>query len=195
MAVCNRVIHTDEGTPDRRIGLAAGIIGGVVGLYALRIYWQEIAPLLFPPDAHPDSPYLNPADPVALVGQQYQEGESSTEAVGRVAYELLSGQVVTSAAERSALADKVLLAWTVTSGAAYGATRTTTHIRDFASGVFYGIRLWLGDTWISALLGFRPAPAAFTPRQHLWRLSAIWVYSFTTTAITRIVYRLLGGPA
>lgn len=78
-------------------------------------------------------------------------------------------------------------------GAIYGATRTTTRTTDIAGGFFYGIRLWLGDTLMSALLGFRPPPAAFTREQHLWRLSAIWVYSFTTTAVTRIVYRILGG--
>ena len=34
--------------PDRRIGLVAGLIGGLVGMAALRVYMRELEPHLLP---------------------------------------------------------------------------------------------------------------------------------------------------
>jgi hypothetical protein len=70
--------------------------------------------------------------------------------------------------------------------------REPLHARVISrGGFFYGIRLWLGETIVAALLGFRPGPTRFSVEQHVGLLTVYWVYTFTTTAVTRLLYRLL----
>ncbi len=184
----------DEGTPDRRIGLVAGIAGGIVGYFAMRAYCDEIAPMLFPLDANPDKAIIHAEHTMSPIGKQQQYGETPWEAMGRMTYQMMTGDMPDTPDMRSELGETAQLLSAIGAGAVYGGTRTTTRTRDFAGGFFYGIRLWLGETIGLALMGLRADPRAYKRSQHLWRLSAVWVYSFTTTAITRVLYRLLGGP-
>ncbi|NWG17231.1 MAG: hypothetical protein HXY41_11400 [Chloroflexi bacterium] len=183
-------IFPDEGRPVRWKGALAGVIGGLAGAYALRLYWRQIAPAVFPPEANPAHPDINPARSIALAGRVYQMGESAPAALGRVGYERLAGETP-DADMRRRLDDAVPVLLGVVMGITYGGTRTTTRARDLAGGFFYGLRLWLGDTIGVALAGLRPGPAAYSRPQHLWRLIGFWVYSFTTTAVTRLLYRLI----
>jgi hypothetical protein len=172
-------------------GLTVGLVGGLAGVYAMRYYWQYIAPELFPDRADwAVNPPLDAEAAITLVGQQYEEGETSAEALGRRTYEILVGKAPKTKEVRGVLGDLTHLGVGLLAGGLYGGTRTRTYPRDVAGGFFYGIRLWLGDMVLPALMGLRAEPTAFSFRQHLWRLSGIWVYSFVTTAVTRILYWL-----
>ncbi len=183
-----------EGVPDRRIGLIVGIVGGLVGVYAMRRYTQTILPRLFP-DA--DEPALvkgdDPLEKRALLGQHYQEGENVYLTSGRVAYTLFNQQAPQSAETRHLLGDLAQWGFGVLAGVAYGATRTSTLPRDIAGGFFYGIRLWLSDELLAPLLGLRAGPTRFNINQHFALLTVYWVYSFVTANVTRILYRIVAG--
>ncbi len=176
---------------DRRKGLLVGLIGGAVGVVALKVYWEYEAQIL-PPDFDPPLP-----DEVKLLpdlkpafGKLYRRGESPTAAAGRVIYEQVTHEEP-DAATRRQLDDAALLAWGMTAGALYGATRTTTRWRDIAGGFFYGLRLFAGDTIGMALLGLRPDPKQVSAREHVSWLLGHWVFSFAATSVTRVLYRLL----
>jgi len=185
-----KLVFPDEGHPDRFKAALVGIIGGLAGAYALRCYWNTIAPTIFPPEANPANHDVNPAHSISLVGKQYQFNESAPAALGRVVYRQIAGKAPDDMArERLEAVMPILLG--VFAGILYGGTRTTTRARDIAGGFFFGIRIWFNDTIGSALLGLRPGPGAYSREQHVWRMIGFWVYSFTTTAITRVVYRLV----
>lgn len=182
----------DEGVPDRRKGLVMGIVGGLVGALVMHRYTRHALPRLFP-DADAPAYITDQPDPLekrAPFGQLYEEGESAYQAQGRLAYELTTGKTVRTEAARVRLGDYAQLALGLLAGISYGATRTSTLPRDIAGGFFYGIRLWLADELLMPLLGFRAGPTRFTRRQHFALLTTYWAYSFVTTNVTRILYRL-----
>jgi hypothetical protein len=162
-------------------------VGGLVGAIAMRYYERSIAPQIFPGVTDPPE-NAEIAPPLA---KQYRNGETASAAWGRILFKFLMGHEPVFGETKTQLGTFVQLAYGMAMGAAYGGTRTTTRWRDLASGFFYGIRLWLGETLGLSLFGLRADPRSFSPRQHLWRLSRQWVYSFTTTAVTRILYRLV----
>lgn len=184
---------SDSGIPDRRKGFIVGIVGGLIGVYAMRRYTRDLLPILFPYASAPaqsdaDSDPLEARSPV---GQLYQPGETAFEAAGRVAYTLLANRQPQARETRNLLGTLAQWLFGLSAGFAYGATRTTTRPRDIAGGFFYGIRLWLSDEIAAPLLGLRAGPTRFTPQQHFALLTTYWVYSFVTVNVTRVLYRLL----
>ena len=181
----------DEGVPDRRKGLLMGIVGGLVGTYAMRRYSYDLLPKLFPGAAAPaqKSVKSDPLEQRAPFGQLYHAGETAHGAAGRLAYRLVKGEPPTLPM-RQRLAELALWCFGLFAGVAYGATRTSTLPRDIAGGFFYGIRLWFSDELLMPLLGLRPGPTRYTRRQHFALLTAYWVYSFVTANTTRLLYRL-----
>jgi hypothetical protein len=68
-----------------------GLVGSVAGLVAMRLYWQKIAPLV--KEHFGDEPLASDQlNDISLVGKQYEQGESSTEALGRLAYTKVVGE-------------------------------------------------------------------------------------------------------
>ncbi|MEP7291001.1 MAG: hypothetical protein ABI835_04420 [Chloroflexota bacterium] len=182
----------NEGVPDRRKGLVIGIVGGLVGAYAMRRYVRDLLPNWFP-DASDPAQITDQPDPLerrAPFGQLYIPGENTYQAIGRVTYELTAHHPPPTLAQRQQLGDWAQWGMGLFAGIAYGATRTSTLPRDIAGGFFYGIRLWLGDEILLPLLGLRAGPTRFTKRQHFALLTSYWVYSFVTANLTRVLYRL-----
>ena len=181
-------------TPNRWKGLSVGIVGGLAGAIARHYYEHQIVPRYFPPLAPPANPDSDKPDPVearAYFAPQYRADETATQTAARLGYKFLNDSEPREV-ETMALAVTVTeVAQGIAAGAIYGGTRTTTRARDIAGGFFYGIRLWLGETIVAALLGFRPGPTRFSFEQHARLLTAYWVYTFTTTTVTRLLYRLL----
>ncbi len=181
-----------SGVPDRRKAMMMGIMGGVVGAYAMRWYTRKLVPVIFPwallpaeEDGRPD-----PLETRALVPRQYEDGETPFQAVGRLGYQTLTGSTPRSAETRQLLGDLTEWAFLIAAGAGYGATRTTTRWRDLAGGFFMGLRLWGADEISAPILGLRAGPTRFTEAQHGLLLSAYWVFSLIMANTTRFLYRL-----
>jgi hypothetical protein len=186
------LVFPDEGKPDRGLGLVAGLMGGVVGWMAMRLYWHNLAHRIFPPEPEESAEDFGTRWPenVATTERQYHAGEDWNDALARISYSVLTGQEP-KMDQQAVLSEVLLFAWGVAMGGTYGGTRTTTRWRDISGGFFYGFRLWLTETVGAPLIGLRRGPGAYSQAQHLKRLSRYWVYSFATTATTRVVYKLL----
>lgn len=185
-------VFPDEGQPNRGIGLVAGLLGGLAGWLALRSYAEYAAPLLFPPEPEESAEDFGMRWPEKFspTGRQFHAGEDWHEALGRIASQTFTGQQIAPVVTHTQLSEVILLGWCILTGGAYGGTRTTTRWRDFAGGFFMGMRVWLIEAVGAPLVGLRRGPGAYSVGQHLSRLSRYWVYTFTTTAVTRVLYRL-----
>jgi hypothetical protein len=165
---------------------------GALGALAMRWYWRNAADAIFPHN-HELEQRITLADQLPeispLFGRLYRPHEAAGAAAGRVVYEAVTGREADENTQ-AVLYDAVWIGWGMLFGGLYGLTRTATRPRDIAGGFFYGLRLYLGNTVMAAILGLRAHPRAFTRRQHLIWLTGTWVYSFTTTNLTRLVYWL-----
>mgnify|MGYP005864159799 CR=1 FL=1 len=174
---------------ERWKGIFVGALGGLAGWYAMRFYWRNVAPLLFPYEpGREDVPNVDPPSPF---GKQFERGETATMALGRIIYTEVTDQEPESAETRALLGGLTFLACSVIMGAFYGMTRRVRRPVDVIGALFYGLWLWMGDTFIAAFLGLRAGPEAFSTQQHVWRLSGHWIYSFITANVTRVLYRFL----
>ncbi len=174
---------------ERWKGLFVGALGGLAGWYAMRFYWHNIAPLLFPYEpGREDIPNVNPPSPF---GRQFNRDETASMALGRIIYTEMTDKEPLARETRTLLGELVHLGVGVATGAFYGTTRRVRRPVDFIGGLFFGVWLWLADTFGTAFLGLRAGPEAFSTQQHVWRLTGHWVYSFTTASVTRILYRFL----
>ncbi len=167
------------------------MIGGMVGVAARRYYDREIAPDLFGREQPPRPAELpDPVEQRAMAAPYYRAGENDWETGARLLYALAYRREIPPETQE-AWADSLEWLYGVLIGATYGGTRTTTRARDFAGGFFFGIRLWLGQTIGLAYLGLRPGPTRYSAQAHLRLLVSTWVFSFTATLVTRLLYRLL----
>lgn len=181
-----------SGVPDRRKAALMGVIGGVLGAYAMRYYTRRVVPVVFPRALLPaeDSGRPDPLEDRALVPRQYADGETPFQAAGRRAYQSLTGSAPRSLETRDLLGDLTEWAYLITAGFLYGGTRTTTRWRDIAGGFFMGLRMWGADEIGAPLLGLRAGSTRFAREQHVVLLTAYWVFSFVMTNVTRFLYRL-----
>ena len=180
--------------PNRWKGLAVGIVGGFAGAIIRHYYEHHIAARFFPPLVPPakfGDDMLDLVEARAYFAPQYRADETPVQTAARIGYTFLNDGEPREAETMALAVTMVELAQGIGAGATYGATRTTTRARDIAGGFFYGIRLWLGETIVATLLGFRPGPTRFSVEQHARLLTSYWVYTFTTTTVTRLLYRLL----
>ncbi len=80
-------------------------------------------------------------------------------------------------------------------GGMYGAMRGTnskTHGLDLTGGAAFATGLWLlGDELAVPMLGLQGGPTTVTPADHVNRLGAHLAYGLATTAITRVLNRML----
>src|SRR5215212_11420274 len=79
--------------PNRWKGLVVGILGGVAGLLAMSGYWQAVTAVTGE-DPRQASNKAGPhtLDDVSRVGTQHKKDESSTEAVGRIVDQAVTGK-------------------------------------------------------------------------------------------------------
>jgi len=156
-------------------GALLGLVGGVAGTLAMGQYWTRVAPRLQPPSPQdgggedsappPDQHVISP------LGQQHQNGESSTAALGRFAYELAAHKTP-SQDTRAVLSEAVHWAMGAGSGALYGALSARSGEGPLSGSVF-GAALWLSvDETLVPLLGLQDGPASSEWRGHLNRLGA-----------------------
>ena len=69
-------------SPNRWKGFVLGVVGGAAGTLAMNYYWQGVqAATGKDPRQEQNDSGPQPLDDISLVGQQHEEGESSTAAM------------------------------------------------------------------------------------------------------------------
>jgi hypothetical protein len=175
--------------------LLAGAAGGVVGLAAMRLYWQGAKVL-----THEDPRSLTSEGPphtlddIAVTEDHRKKGESSTQAVGRILYEAMKGETPSEELqERLGLA--VHRAYGLSTATLFQLVRSLARRRGLEDGLVFGTALWLlGDELMVPLLGLAKGPTAFQIEQHLHRLGVHLVFGVTVASVARALLRMIDGP-
>src|SRR5437016_5592090 len=180
-------------SPNRWKGFVLGVVGGAAGTLAMNYYWQgvQVATGKDPRQEQSDSG-PQPLDDISLAGQQHEEGESSTAAMGRILNEAATGKEP-GKETKSTLSNLVHWTYGMLVGGVYGAVRGgSAGIPDAPGGLAYGTGLWLfGSELTVPLLGLSEGPTATTPESHAYGLGAHFAYGLVAAATTQALYKLL----
>lgn len=183
-----------EPESNRWKALVCGVFGAVVGLLAMRYYWQSVAPLLREQgEGEEESVYPSELrlDDISLFGKQYREDESSTAALGRMVYSRLTGSEPQSDEAKAILSYLVHWGYGLSQGAVYGVRYARVGFPDLSGGIGHGVLLWAaGDELAVPLLGLQSGPTAVSPLQHANRLGAHLFYGVATAAATQLLRRV-----
>lgn len=175
-------------------GFILGALGGIAGIFAMQYYWQIVTALNNGQDPRkqpkPEG-QTDDFDNVSLIGRQHEPGESSTAALGRHAYRLVTGRNPATEETKTLLSN--LTHWLISMGAAglYGAIQGEDPAGDIDGGATLGTALWLlGDETFVALTGLADGPTAYPPQLHAHSLGAHLAYGIATSLATQFLYRL-----
>lgn len=172
-------------------GAVVGVLGGAAGLLAMRLYWQYAAPRVNKLGGQ-DQDGDGGEHSISLVGQQHKKDESSTAALGRLAYHALSGKDPQSDETKTLLSYLVHWGYGLLQGGVYGALRGGVGAPDLAGGALFGAGLWLfGDELMAPLLGLQAGPGASPPLGHVNRLGAHLSYGLGTALVTQLLDEML----
>ena len=171
--------------------LALGALGGAAGTLAMRLYWSAATALTGrDPRALTTDDTPHALDDISVTGTQHEEGEGSTAAAGRMAYETAAGEEPSSET-KEALSYTVPWGYGLAMGGLDGLVRGRTDGADAAGGLVFGTAVWLlGDELMVSLLGLAKGPTAFPPAQHAHRLGAHAAYGLTTAAVAQTLHAL-----
>ena len=181
--------------PNRWKGLVLGMLGGIGGVLAMRAYWQQVRRITghdprkdYDQSDVPDTDIL---DSVSLIGRHHKQGESSTAALGRLAYQKVTGE---EPDQQTKTTLSYVIHWLISmvAGGAYGSTRTKSLVLDVAGGAALGTALWLlGDETFMPLAGLTDGPTAYPPELHAHSWGAHIAYGLATASTTQLLYRLV----
>ncbi|MBE0409436.1 MAG: hypothetical protein IBX69_06870 [Anaerolineales bacterium] len=177
-------------------GFLVGMLGGIFGLLAMRLYRQRIAPRVIQAAEQRkmltgQSERRDEFNDISIFGPHYQEGESAAMVLGRKLFRLFSGREPRAKETRSLLETLVHLDYGMFNGGVYGSIQGKTRNLDLKGGLLYGFALWLyKDEAILPLLGLQPGPTASKPIDHLNRLGAHLFYGGATSVSTQVLFRL-----
>ena len=170
--------------------MITGLVGSVAGLMAMRLYWHKVAPLINEHISDEPMP-SDQLDDISLVGKQYEEDESSTAALGRMAYEKLVGQEPDDKTKEF-LSYATHWLFGLLQGGTYGSLVRKLPGADVLGGLLFGTALWLfGDETAVPALGLQKGPTAVSPAQHVNRLGAHLAYGLGTAAVAQLLRRAL----
>lgn len=171
--------------------LAFGALGGAAGTLAMRLYWSAATAITGrDPRTLTSGPPPHALDDLSVAGPQHEQGEGSTAAAGRIAYEAATGEAPSSETKET-LSYTVHWGYGLAMGGLYGLVRGRAPGADAAGGLAFGAALWLvGDELMVSLLGLAKGPTAFPPAQHAHRLGAHAAYGLTTAAAAQTLYAL-----
>jgi hypothetical protein len=166
-----------------RTRLIAGVLGGAAGLLAMELVRRVTSPLVekwaraMP--AHP--PHRRS---MSVIGTHHEGNESATDAIGRIAYEKLTGHTPTAQAKRAA-SWAVHLGYGLELGALYGLLRGETR-HPARDGLAVAFASWLlVDELANSLLGLADKPTAYPIASHVQALVMHVGYGLALAATTR----------
>ncbi|MEO5953317.1 MAG: hypothetical protein ABIQ44_12700 [Chloroflexia bacterium] len=176
---------------NRYKGFIVGALGGVVGVMAMDGYWKAVVSITGrdPREASvPKNKKAQALDDISVVGKQHKEGEGSTEAVGRIAFEAVTGKEPRTKETSKALSTEVHWAFGMSAAALYGALRGSARWPDVLGGVALGVGLWgLGDELAVPLLGLAGGPTSSPPELHAYTLGAHIAYGLAAAAVAQVL--------
>jgi hypothetical protein len=177
-------------------GFVIGMLGSTVGLLAMQKYWQTVAPKLEANSKLDDKtvyPESVDLDNIAVTEKHYKEDESSTAALGRIAYRWMTGKEPRSKEGQEMLSYLVHWVYGILQGGLYGAFRGDKgKVLDLWGGAVHANGLWLlGDEVAVPMLGLQAGPTAVSPASHINRWGAHMAYGLTTAATTQLLSRIL----
>jgi hypothetical protein len=177
-------------TQIRLRGLVFGAIAGLLGGLAMELYWR-LATTLIGKDprrvekTQPTPESLRSLDSISLLGKQYQDGESSQAAVGRLMYQTVTGETP-SPETKSLLETLIILGFSVGMSAAYSAVRAPGDEPDIVGGALLGTGAWLGgDELAMPLAGFAEGPTSYPLSLHLHSWAAHVAYGVVAALIAQ----------
>jgi hypothetical protein len=170
-------------------GFVLGGFGGVAGVLAMRYYWKGAKAITGrdPRTVQKENQEPQPLDDISLVGKQHKEGESSTDAMGRIIYQSITGR---EPGDETKLALSYVIHWIVSmfASGAYGALRGPAYVPDFEGGTTLGVGLWLfGDELAMPALGLTKGPTAYPAELHAHALGAHIAYGLASSAVTQLL--------
>ncbi len=178
--------------PNRWKGFVLGALGGVAGVVAMRYYWKAISALSGgdPRTQSQGAPATDALDSISLIGKHHQAGESSTAAVGRIAYQTITGKEPESQETKTTLSYIVHWVLSMFMGGVYGAIRGRADVPDLRGGLTLGIGLWFfGDELAMPLLGLTKGPTAYPLALHAHAFGAHIPYGLATSATAQVPHR------
>ncbi len=181
-----------KGMTNRWKGFVLGALGGVAGIFAMRYYWKAVTEITGEdPRKSAEAPEgEHTLDDVSLIGKHHEKGESSTAALGRIAYHALTGKDPSPETKTalSYIIHWVISAWT---GGVYGALRGPAGWPDLLGGMALAVGLWgMGDEVFMPLTGLTKGPTAYPAKLHAHALGAHVAYGLATAAATQTLQKL-----
>lgn len=174
-------------------GFVLGAVGGAAGVVAMGLYWRAVSTLTGgDPRSQGGNPEPQALDSVSVVGEHREEGESSTAAMGRIAYRAIAGEEPESQETRTTLSYLVHWGYSMLTGGVYGAIRGQARVPDVKGGLALGLGVWLfGDELATPLLGLAKGPTAYPPALHAHAVGAHVAYGLGSSTATQMLHRLM----
>src|SRR5437762_9453100 len=140
-------------------GFVLGAVGGIAGVTAMEFYWKAVISINGSDPRQQTQGQgqgqsqgesaqgaqggqakkePGPLDDISLLGKQHEEGESSTGAMGRIAYRLFTGKEPRSKETRLTLSYIAHWVFSMTVAGLYGALRGPVKIPDIGGGLALG---------------------------------------------------------
>lgn len=179
-------------------GFVIGAAGAAAGLIAMQAYWTFVAPAvkekLEPEEWKPKREKGDDAlDDISLIGKHYEEGESSTDALGRILYTKVAGKEPKTKEAKTVLSYLVHWVYGMWSGGMYGSTLGEHGGLNLMRGALFGTMVWLfGDEITMPITGLQAGPTAVSPVQHLNRWGSHIAYGVGTAVTAAVLFKLFG---
>ncbi len=174
-------------------GFILGALGSATGVIAMRYYWKAASALASgDPRKQGDDREPHTLDSIAVIGKHREEGESSTAAMGRIAYQLIAGKEPESQETRTTLSYVTHWVYSMLMGGIYGVVRGKVDAPDVRGGLALGTGVWLfGDELATPLLGLAVGPTAYPLSMHAHAFGAHVAYGLASSAATQLLYRVV----
>ena len=177
--------------PNRWKGALLGAAGGVAGTIVMAGYWKALTAMTGRDLRKARNPRQGSLGNIAVVPSPMEEGESSTETVGRIVYDNLAGISPRSRETRKLLSRLVHWAYGIVQGGIYGAVRGREKPPDLAGAGVFGTALWGVSEVGLPVLGLGKGPTAHPLEHHAASLGAHLVYGLTTASAVQLLRRWL----
>lgn len=185
---------------DRLDGFLRGALGSLAGLAAMGLFFRAAGAIggngqsEEQGDGQDGQDFIErqeALDDISVVGQQAEEDESATEAVGRIAFHEATGHDPDEET-RQRLGQAVHWGYGILLGSLYGAMREDAEGPDLLGGLGYGTAAWvIGDELMVPLLGLSEGPTAHGWTDHAKALGAHLVYGAATSSATHALKRVM----